>query len=154
MTLPGRMRSGIRGEPGFSLVELMVTLAIIAVLSAVAVPAYINQKNRAIQTEAVEALMRAKMEQEIYWAENNQYATNIGCLASFGNNCAVASTNTPSGYRIAISSASANTFTISAQKTVNGKVDTLTVADTSSFPVVSNPAALEFSLFEWAFKDH
>ena len=81
----------MNGKPGFTLVELMVVVAIVAILAAVATPAYINHQNRARQTEAVEALLRARMDQESYWAENNRYASTIGCLYSFGATPSVAS---------------------------------------------------------------
>ena len=57
-------------ESGFTLVELMIVIAIVAILAAVATPAYINYQNRARQTEGIEALLRAKMDQQAFYAEN------------------------------------------------------------------------------------
>ena len=102
--------------PGFTLVELMVVTGILAILASVATPAYINYKNRAIQSEAIEALLRARMDQEIFWAENGLYTDNIRRLPSFGNT-AGNSISTPNGYTIAVVTANANGFRILATKT-------------------------------------
>jgi type IV pilus assembly protein PilE len=144
----------VKKENGFTLVELMVVTSIVAILAAVATPAYINHQNRAKQTEAVEAVLRAKMDQEVFWADHNRYASTIGCLYSFGNSCGrtayLTSASTASGYVVTIVGAS----TIRAQRTVpsSGATDTVTItlADDSR-PVITNPAALHFSLFEWIF---
>lgn len=45
-------RTAHRSDKGFSLVELLVTIAIIAALAAIAVPMYTNQKNRAAKATA------------------------------------------------------------------------------------------------------
>jgi len=144
----------VKRESGFTLVELMVVISIVAILAAVATPAYINHQNRAKQTEAVEAVLRAKMDQEVFWADHSRYANTIGCLYSFGNSCSKAayltSGSTASGYVVSIVGAN----TIQAVRVVpsSGATDTVTItlADDSR-PVIANPAALHFSLFDWIF---
>lgn len=139
---------------GFSLVEVMVVTAIVAILAAVATPAYINHLNRAKQTEAVEALLRAKMDQEAFWADNNRYANTIGCLYSFGNTCSVTqyltSSTTTSSYAISVAGTG-----IRAQRTIqaSGATDTVVIDYTidNAKPNVNNPCALDFSVFDWLF---
>ncbi|MBI3811852.1 MAG: prepilin-type N-terminal cleavage/methylation domain-containing protein [Nitrospirae bacterium] len=67
-------------ERGFTLVELMVVVAIIAVLAAIAVPIYTNYIYRGKQVEAKTLLMTIKVEEEQYHAENSCYATDIANL--------------------------------------------------------------------------
>lgn len=156
------MQRGIemRNESGFTLVELMVTVAIVAILASVAVPSYINYQNRAKQTEAVEALLRAKMDQEAFYAENGRYANTIGCLYSFGNTCSrtafLTSSSTVASYTISASSISPTVKRMDAQRAIASAstVDRLhiTTNDTCRTPIVDRPNALKFSVFSWIFK--
>ena len=59
---------------GFTLLELMVTMAIISILAAIAIPSYSEYVRRSRITEAFATLsgMRVKMEQ--YFQDNRTYA--------------------------------------------------------------------------------
>lgn len=64
-----RNRSGAGSAHGFTLVELMIVVAIIATLAAIALPAYKNYITRARFTAMVEELSRAKAAVELFVAE-------------------------------------------------------------------------------------
>lgn len=145
-------------DAGFSLVELMIIVAIMGILAAVAIPAYINYVNRAKQGWAITALMTAKMDQESFWADTfpHRYASTIGCLASFGDNCAVASTRYPDskGYRISVAFADSNNYRVLAEKKIYSwaGTDIVEVSGTNNTPLVHNPGAIGFSIFKWLFE--
>lgn len=138
------------------MVELMVVVAIVGILGAVATPAYVNYKNRAIQTEAIEALLRGRMDQEVYWAEENVYAGTIGCLPSFGGSCGAANAGTyvtPHGYRVRVQNAGATSFLIVASSKFYSFApeDQVTLNQSDEQPTVGDPDALKFSVFKWLF---
>ena len=163
--LEGRFARHRRAIPpgvgqGFTLVELMVTVAILAILSAVAIPAYVNYVNRARQSEAILALMNVKMDQEIFWDDHSRYAGTIRCLPSFGNSCTAGTAHvTASGYRVVIvaNSAGASMFTAQASKKIYAYAGTdiielsVTANTPDAEPVVLRPEAIGFSLFKWIF---
>ena len=59
---------------GFSLTELLVALAILALLAAAATPLWTGQLERARRLDATEALLRVAVLQERFFFENGRYA--------------------------------------------------------------------------------
>ncbi len=72
------MRKKQKNERGFTLVELMVVIAIIGVLVAIALPKFMNQANKAKIASAQATLASMKTSIEVYYADtkNNKYPAN------------------------------------------------------------------------------
>src|SRR5215469_13147875 len=66
-----------RALGGFTLIELMVTVAILALLSTIAVASYRTYVTRADRTEARGALLALASAQEKYYLQNNTYSSDI-----------------------------------------------------------------------------
>ena len=58
---------------GFTLIELMITVAIIAILAAVAVPSYQDYVRRGKITEATSTLADLRIKMEQYYQDNRTY---------------------------------------------------------------------------------
>lgn len=59
---------------GFTLIELMIVVAVAAILAAVAVPSYRQYVMRANRADATAALLRLASAQERFYLQNNRYA--------------------------------------------------------------------------------
>lgn len=58
---------------GFSLVELMAVMVILALMLALALPAYHGQVVRAKRVQGQAALLKLMQQQERYYSQNNRY---------------------------------------------------------------------------------
>ena len=68
-------------DSGFTLIELMIVVAVASILVAIAVPTYQNQIRHSRRTDAKTALLDMAVRQEKYLTLNNSYsstATNLG----------------------------------------------------------------------------
>lgn len=69
-----------RPAAGFTLVELMITLVVIAILTAVVVPSYQNQVRKGHRTDAVGAISSILNGEERYYADNVTYTNELAKL--------------------------------------------------------------------------
>ncbi len=101
----GRMR-------GFTLIELVVTMAIVAILAAIAIPSYENYLFRARRADGREMLQRVAAAQERFYTNRNQYTNDL--ITAAGINLGTA--NSEAGhYRITIAVDATNqSYTLTA----------------------------------------
>lgn len=60
---------------GFTIIELMIVLIIVAILVALAYPSYVDYVRKSRRGEAQQLLMNWSINQEIFRSNNPQYAT-------------------------------------------------------------------------------
>lgn len=99
----------MRPQKGFSLIELMIVVAVIGILAAVAYPAYQDYVIRSKRADAMNALASVRIAQEKYRANNTSFTTNLSSLS-------IAS-DSPDGYwTISIPSASSSFIALAYPK--------------------------------------
>ncbi|KEI72836.1 type IV pilin protein [Endozoicomonas elysicola] len=94
-----------RVRNGFSLIELMIVVAIIAILAAIAVPSYRTYIQESRRSDAYVALTSAAAEQERIYIYDNSYSNNIADLGG---------SNSPEGHYVITLTATDSTFTLTA----------------------------------------
>ena len=67
----------LKNNKGFTLIELMIVVAIIGILAAIAIPNFLNYQCKARQSEAKQSLGTIRTGQEAYWAEFDEYAKTL-----------------------------------------------------------------------------
>jgi type IV pilus assembly protein PilE len=77
---------------GFTLIEILVTVAILAIVASLAYPSFIGAIRKSRRSEAIEFITRIQQAQERWRANNSSYTTNLGTT---GLNVP---TTTPNGY--------------------------------------------------------
>lgn len=71
ITLLNRMKK--RGQKGFTLIELMIVIAIIGILAAIAIPQFTKYRARAHNQAAVADMRNVKTDLEGFFAEHQAY---------------------------------------------------------------------------------
>lgn len=113
-----------RQARGFTLIELVITVAIIGILAAVAYPSYQSQVRKSRRSDAVQALIQLQQAQERWRANRATYAANTALTASWPTGLGQLSTSARGYYTIVITgtpTAIAYTATAAA---VSGKSQT------------------------------
>lgn len=122
------LREWRQSNTGFTLIELMIVVAVIGILASIAYPSYRDQVQKTRRSEAKSALTDAASRQEQFFLDNLTYTAVIGDLG-------MSATTENNYYTLSIVS-TATTYTVTA--TANGtqtndtNCATLSISDTGS----------------------
>lgn len=142
---------------GFSLLELMIVIAIIAFLSMIALPNLMHFLAKSKRTEAYTVLRSLYIAQKGYWLDHNKYTTSLtgndslnwkpsgtlhytyGFPGTEGTNYVTGSLKTP-GTALQAAQISDKGFTIAAVGDIDsdGKVDVITIDQDGNIKIIED----------------
>jgi type IV pilus assembly protein PilA len=77
-----KLRRRAEEEKGFTLIELLVVILIIGILAAIAIPAFLNQKGKAYDSNAKSDARTAATAEETYYTDNSAYSGTVTDLTT------------------------------------------------------------------------
>src|SRR4051794_29107912 len=124
-----KLRARRQSEEGFTLIELMVVVLIIAILLAIAIPTFLGARGKAQDRAAQSNLRNALTAEKTYYTDNQAYTASSAAVASIEPNLTFSS-----------SAATGIVLNLSSTDTANGTLCLTKKSASGSF----------FSIFESA----
>lgn len=108
---------------GFTLIELMIVVAVIAILAAVALPSYKRYVLKSHRSSAITAVLDLASREARYYTTNNTYSSSLVTLG-YGSDPMPLTDLSNHYYDLSVTAANSTSFTVSAAPAGNQTSDT------------------------------
>ena len=121
----------MKTQKGFTLIELMIVVAIIGILAAIAIPAYQDYIARAQVSEAVELMSGGKTPLAEFYADKGRWPSTANSVMGnqYGKYTSVVTMTGGQGLTVLTSVLTATMRVVGTNKNIQGKTLTLTTVD-------------------------
>jgi len=117
-------RDAFSGQRGFTLIEIMITVAAVAILAAIALPSYTQYVQRGNRAQAMAALLKYGNWMQQQYTISNSYQPGGAALAL------PADADAGTRYVFSISASTASSYTLQAVPVANDKCGTFRLDNT------------------------
>jgi type IV pilus assembly protein PilE len=132
-----------RCESGFTLVELMIAVVVVAILAAVAFPTFMDSIRKNRRSDAYSAINAIQQAQERFRANNTTYATSItNAPAAVPPGLALSADSSNGYYAMTLEGVGANSYTVVA--TAKAGTTQVKDGDCARLRVVANGGNLTY----------
>ncbi|HID46585.1 MAG TPA: type IV pilin protein [Chromatiaceae bacterium] len=96
-----------KNRRGFTLIELMIVVAVVGILAAIGYPSYVDSVRKARRSDGTAALMNAAQRMEVFYAKNATYTSTLA-------DANIPATSEEGYFNISIPAANAGSYTLRA----------------------------------------
>jgi len=107
------------GQLGFTLIEVLIVVAILGIIASIAIPSYGSYMTKTRRVDAITLLTEVAGEQQRFFSENNRYAETMTDMGY--PNAEELSEN--GYYNVSVTASTPSSFTVTAQPVAGGAQD-------------------------------